>query len=166
MPPLDPPLSAAQLADLFGFTLDDLALNRLGQFSAQQRQNLIYRSVRIFVCGAALLLMSVIVIATLYQRVPWHSRFVLLALLVILQGVTLTFFARLVLHPPVHTATGAIRRGTDMWKPAIIVEEKCVLRITTRCWKRLQQSFPGKYRVYYGPDARPLSIEPDDGASV
>jgi hypothetical protein len=165
MPPSDLPLPSAQLADMFGFTLDDLALNRAGQFSARQRQNLLYRSARIFVCGAALLLMSVIVIATLYQSVPQRSWFVLLALLAILQGVILIILAQLVLRPPVHTATGVIRRGTDMWKPAIIVEGKCVLRTTTRRWKRLPESLPGEYRIYYGPDARLLSMEPE-GASV
>lgn len=160
MSPPTTPLSARELAGMFGYTLDELALNRAGQLSARQRQDMIYRSARVFVSGAVLLLMSVITVICLYRIVPRRGWWALLAATVLLQVTLLLVLVRLVLRPAVHCVTGTIRRGADAWEPAIIVGESLTLRISTRRWKRLPVSLPGVYRVYYGPDARVLSLEP------
>lgn len=157
----DAPLPAGELAALFGFTLDDLALNRAGHLSARQRQDVLYRNARVFVSGAILALISVIVLAAFYRIVPRRAWFTLLALDTVLLTTLALTLRRFVLRPPIHTTTGTIRRGTDAWTPSIIVHDTLALRISTRRWKRLPESLPGTYRVYYGPDQRVLSLEPE-----
>lgn len=151
-----------ELADMFGFTPDDLALNRAGQFSARQRQQVVYQSVGYLVKGIAFLVLCGVLIASLLPSIhrPWE--WIMLAvtiLLVAALAIGWGIAAIRVVRPAVHTITGSLSRaGSDM-QPRVQVGQ-VALRMSFRRWKRLPPSFPGKYRVYYGPEMTLLSLEP------
>jgi ABC-type proline/glycine betaine transport system permease subunit len=111
-----------ELAALFGFSLDELALNRAGQFSDRQRQTLFFMSVGYLVRGLALVVLTVVLAAAVAETI--HTRwqitgFALLSLLIVgMVGLWLRA-AYLVRFPHVETITGTLRRGSDDWHPSI-----------------------------------------------
>lgn len=151
-----------ELADLFGFTPDELALNRAGKFSARQRQTVRYtaighlvRGVALVIFGAGALLMFAPQAHTARDRVLAG----LLAGLLLVIVALLVVSVRRVWFPAVYTATGSLRRGDDPWHPAVHVGDT-TLRISTRRWRRLASTYPGIYCAYHDPLGRLLSIEP------
>jgi hypothetical protein len=159
--PEDPAL--LDLAALFGFTPHELALNRIGYLSPQQRQRLFYRSVGYLVNGLGVVLLNAILLSAVAPRVqrPWQ-RAILVALWVGLGvfAVLVIVSAWRVFSPRVKSATGSIRRGGTPRKPRVEVGG-VELRLSFRRWKRLPPSFPGRYTVYYaGFVGDLLSLEP------
>jgi hypothetical protein len=140
-----------RLADMFGFTLDELALNRTGLFSQRQRQQLAYQSIGYLVRGIAVIVLSTLLIVTLASRTrqPWEIALLALTsgLLAVLCGLLL-FAAYRVFRPTVQTATGPLQRSGNARDPHVSIGDR-TLRISFRRWKRLPPALPGQYRVYY-----------------
>lgn len=160
--PAGRPLSAEDLAGMFGFAPDALNANRAGRLSDRQRQDLRYRSIGHLVRGATMLLGGAVLSAaisplaeTAWQRALWIGVCVLWLAL----GLLWLAAARGVARPTVHIAAGALRRAGDPSHPAITVNS-VALRISYRRWKRLSAAYPGRYCAYYGPARTLLSIEP------
>ena len=156
------PLSAEELAGMFGFAPDALIANRAGLLSDGQRQDLRYRSAGHLVRGAVMLLGGAMLIAAVaplaevaWQRALWIG---VCALWLVL-GVLWLAAARDVARPTVRIAAGPLRRAGDPAHPTIAVNGM-VLRVSYRRWKRLSAAYPGRYRAYYGPARALLSIEP------
>jgi hypothetical protein len=161
-PPVQPP-TAADLARLFGFSLDELALNRTGDLSARQRQTLVFRSIGYLVRGIALIVLSVVLAAyltTLLHRAWQWVLFGVLCALIAWIAALLARAAYLILaHPTIHTVMGGLRRAGDANHPRILAGDT-ELRVSFRRWKRLAEAYPGHYRFYVGPDQSLLSVEP------
>lgn len=136
---------------MFGFTPEELALNRAGQFSTRQRQQLAYQSIGYLVRGIAVMVLSVLLTVTLAARArqPWEIAAVALtgALLVGLCGMLL-FAAYRVFKPTIKTVSGPYRRGDSPRDPQVIIGDQA-LRVPFRRWKRLPPTLPGIYRAYY-----------------
>lgn len=156
------PLLPETLAGLFGFTLDELALNRDGKLSARQRQNVFYQSWGYLMRGIALVVFGTGLTIILGRTVDSARDRVLIAGIAVLQAVCAAFLilnTYRVLRPTVRTVTGPLRRGDDAWHPAVTVGGETV-RISYRRWRRLQHAYPGTYRAYIDPAGRLLSVEP------
>jgi hypothetical protein len=145
------------LAAQFGFTPDELALNRAGEFSARQRQTLFFLSVGYLVRGLALIVLVIVLAAAVADRHTAGTA--LLGLL--LAGIVLLYLRATyqVLSPRVTVITGSLRRGQDARHPSIFAGD-AELRVSFRRWKRLRASYPGTYRFYVAPDLILLSLEP------
>ncbi len=157
------PLTTEQLATLFGFTLDELALNRAGEFSTRQRQQLVYQSIGYLLRGVGFLILSLILAITVYRQLDYSWQYAVFAaiclLLLILSGY-LFFATYRVFSPTVQISEGKLIRAGSARQPAILIADR-TLRISYRRWKRLPPSFPGTYRVYYARAVlNVLSIEP------
>jgi hypothetical protein len=149
--------SPDNLAAQFGFTPDELALNRAGEFSARQRQTLFFLSVGYLVRGLALIVLVIVLAAAVADRHTTGTA--LLGLL--LAGIVLLYVraAYQVFSPRVTVITGPLRRGQDARHPSIFAGDT-ELRVSFRRWKRLKASYPGTYRFYVAPDLILLSLEP------
>lgn len=154
------PLSANQLAVLFGFTLDELAQNRAGTFSQRQRQQLAYQSVGYLLRGMGFLLLSLILAISLYGRIEYRwqiAAFAAVCLLLLTISGYLLFATYRVFSPSVQRIDGKLSKTGSA---QVLIGER-MLRISYRRWKRLPASFPGEYRVYYARTVyNLLSIEP------
>jgi hypothetical protein len=149
--------SPDDLAAQFGFTCEELALNRAGEFSARQRQTLFFLSVGYLVRGLALLVLVIVLAVAVADR-----NAVGIALLILLGGVIAALYARAayqVLFPRIAVLIGPLRRGQDAYHPSIFAGDT-ELRISFRRWKRLTGRYPGTYRFYVGPTLILLSLEP------
>ncbi len=159
---VDTPLTVDDLARQFGFTPEELALNRAGRFSARQRQTLIFRCVGYLVRGVGLLVLSVALTAyltTVIQRMWEWALFGLLCALILVIAILLIRAALLtVARPAVHTITGTLHRSGDANHPSILAGDTS-LRVSFRRWKRLAASYPGQYRFYVDPEHSLLSVE-------
>ncbi|MBN1564579.1 MAG: hypothetical protein JXA10_12110 [Anaerolineae bacterium] len=157
------PLTADDLARLFGFTLDDLALNRTGQFSAQQRQTLIFRSVGYLVRGVGLDILLIIlgayVTTLIHSAWEWALFGLLCVSIAVIMGLWIKAMYQIIAHPTIHTLIGPLRRAGDANHPLILAGD-VQLRVSFRRWKRLADAYPGQYRFYIGPEQALLSIEP------
>lgn len=156
------PLEAADLGRCFGFTPEEVTLNRAGRVSDRQRQAIVFHGVGYVVRGAALLVLIVTLAAAVAPtlRTAWHvALFAALCLLGLLIAGLLFRAAALIVRSPVRAVTGSPVRSGDARHPAITVGG-VTLRISFRRWKRLPAALPGTYRAYYGPDTRLLSLEP------
>lgn len=161
-PAAQQPLSAEELADLFGFAPDALAANRAGLLSDRQRQDLRYRSIGHLVRGAMMLVGGAVLIAAVspLAEAAWERALLVgVWVLWLVLGLLWLTAARDVARPTVHMATGALGRAGDPSHPAIAVNG-VTLRVSYRRWKRLSAAYPGRYRAYYGPARTLLSIEP------
>jgi len=161
-PAAQQPLSAEELAGLFGFAPDALAANRAGRLSDRQRQDLRYRSIGHLVRGAITLVGGVVLIAAVspLAEAAWERALLMGACALWLAlGVLWLIAARDVARPTVSTVIGTLRRAGDPSHPAIAVNG-VTLRVSYRRWKRLSAAYPGRYRAYYGPARTLLSIEP------
>jgi hypothetical protein len=149
--------SPDNLAAQFGFTPDELALNRAGEFSDRQRQTLFFLSVGYLVRGLALIVLVIVLAATVADQHTTGTA--LLGLL--LAGIVLFYLraAYQVLFPRIAVITGPLRRGQDAYHPSIFAGDT-ELRVSFRRWKRLKASYPGTYRFYVAPDLILLSLEP------
>ncbi len=160
------PLDAAELAEHFGFTPDELALNRAGTLSARQRQAVFYRSWGYLARGVVLIVVSGGIAAWLAPSAGSTFDYVLLAgivlLLVINAAILLADLYR-VLRPTVHSVSGPLRRGDKAFRPSVFVGTS-ELWITSRRWRRMEPRYPGTYRAYYGPAGHLLSVEPAHNA--
>ncbi len=157
------PLSATDLADRFGFTLDELALNREGQFSACQRQTVYYRSWGYLARGIVLVVLGTGITLTLTRSAETRRDWTLIGVLVILGAIAVALLILngiRTLRPTVQIVSGSLRRGEDAWHPSILVGDT-VVSITTRRWCHLDTHFPGIYRAYLDPFGRLCSIEPE-----
>lgn len=155
-------LSAADLADRFGFTLDELALNREGQLSARQRQTVFYRSWGYLARGIVLVVLSTGITLTLTRSAETRRDWALIVVLAILGAIAASLLILngiRTLRPTVQIVSGPLRRGEDAWHPSILVGDT-VVSITTRRWCHLETHFSGIYRAYLDPVGRLLSIEP------
>ena len=156
------PLSAQELASLFGFAPDALAANRAGRLSDDQRQDLLYRSIGYLARGLVMLTLGAALIAVSYPlaRPGWErALWIGMCALWLALGVLWLAAARDVARPQVRVAIGTLRRAGDPSHPAIAVNS-VTLRVYYRRWKRLPGVFPGRYRAYYEPARALLSIEP------
>ena len=156
------PLSSEELAALFGFTVEELALNRDGRLSKRQRQGMFYRSWGYLMRGLVLVIIGTGAVIMLTTGAGSALERALLGAVIALLGVSAALLivdAFHVLRPTVRTAHGALRRGDDPWRPSVLVGEQ-VLSISTRRWRRLPRACPGTYRAYADPTGRLLSIEP------
>jgi hypothetical protein len=161
-PPDGQPLSAEELAGLFGFAPDALAANRAGRLSDEQRQDLLYRSIGYLVRGLVMLTLGATLIAMTYPlaRAGWEGAlWIGMCVLWLALGALWLAAARDVARPQVRVASGTLRRTGDPSHPAITVNN-VTLRVYYRRWKRLPGVFPGRYRAYYEPARALLSIEP------
>ena len=149
--------SPEDLAAQFGFTCDELVLNRAGEFSARQRQTLFFLSVGYLVRGLALLVLVIVLGVAVSDR---HTAGIVL--LVLLFGVIVALYARAayqILFPHIAVIIGPLRRGQDAYHPSIFAGDT-ELRVSFRRWKRLKELYPGVYRFYVGPTLILLSLEP------
>jgi hypothetical protein len=145
------------LAAQFGFTCEELALNRAGEFSARQRQTLFFLCVGYLVRGLALIVLVIVLVAAVGDQ---HTTgLVLLGLL--FAGIVLLYLraAYQVLFPRITVITGSLRRGQDARHPSIFAGNT-ELRVSFRRWKRLKESYPGTYQFYVAPALILLSLEP------
>lgn len=152
-----------ELAALLGFTPEELACNRAGQFSERQHQTLFFLSVGYLVRGLALTVLNIVLTVAVIDTIhkTWQiAGFVLLCLLV--GGIIILLFraAYQIGFPQVETITGTLRRGDDAWHPTIFAGD-VELRVSFRRWKRLKESYPGQYRFYVAPSLILLSVEPE-----
>ncbi|MBN2306013.1 MAG: hypothetical protein JXQ72_16140 [Anaerolineae bacterium] len=163
-----PALDLDDLPDLFGFTPEELALNRAGRFSTRQRQQVRYHSVGYLVRGAAFLVLCMILAVTLipllHRAGEWIA-FVGVCLTVIGLIVWWGIAAARIARPVVRTITGPLTRAGSANRPVVRVGD-LDLRISYRRWKRLPPvladlSPTGRYRVYYCAESTLLSLEPD-----
>lgn len=160
---LDPVEETDELCALFGFTPDELALNRSGRLSARQRQTVRFRAIGLLVRGLAFVILTVILLASqaAQLRTGWQRALAIavaaLAIAVWLAGVWV------VLRPDVRRVAGPCRRNGTPRHPLVNVGgEK--LAVSYRRWKRLPPALPGTYVAYYStPDHALLSIEPGKG---
>ncbi len=149
--------TSEELAAQFGFTREELALNRAGEFSARQRQTLFFLSAGYLVRGLALIVLVIVLAVAVADR---HTAgWVLIGLL--LAGIVLLYLraAYQVLFPRVSVIFGPLRRGQDARHPSIFAGDT-ELRVSFRRWKRLKASYPGMYRFYVAPALILLSLEP------
>ena len=157
------PLTAADLARLFGFTPDELALNRAGHFSTRQRQTLIFRYVGYLVRGVGLVILTIVLAATVtvFIHHPWGWALfgLLCALIMLLAGLWVRAVTLIIVRPTIRTVIGELRRAGDANQPFILAGDTH-LRVSFRRWKRLAEAYPGQYRFYIGPEHTLLSVEP------
>lgn len=152
----------AELGRSFGFTPEELALNRAGRVSDRQRQTIIFRCVGYVVRGVALVVLIVTLAAAVAPTLhtEWQTAlFAALCLLGLLIAGLLFRAAVVIRRSPVHIATGSLSRSGDARHPAVTVGG-VTLRISFRRWKRLPAAYPGTFRAYYGPELNLLSLEP------
>jgi hypothetical protein len=148
---------------MFGFSPDDLALNRAGEFSARQRQTLVFRCVGYLVRGIGLLVLNVILAAyltTVIHRVwEWALFGLLCALIAVIAALLIRAAMMTLARPTIHTITGTLRRAGYANHPLILAGDT-PLRVSFRRWKRLVEAYPGTYRFYVDPEQSLLSLEP------
>ncbi len=146
----------------FGFTPEELALNRAGRLSDRQRQTVVFRSVGYLIRGLALVALAVVLAAAVAPTIHTPGQiglFAALCVLVLIIAGLLVRAAFVVAHPAVQAASGPLVRSGDARHPAITVGG-VTLRTSYRRWKRLPAAFPGSYRAYYyGPELTLLSLE-------
>jgi hypothetical protein len=150
-------LTPDDLGAQFGFTPEELALNRAGEFSARQRQTLFFLSVGYLVRGLALIVLIIVLVAAVAD----HHTIGGMLLGLLFAGIVLLYLraAYQVMFPRITVITGSLRRGSDARHPTIFAADTA-LRISFRRWKRLKASYPGTYRFYVAPDLILLSLEP------
>lgn len=156
------PETLPSLGDLFGFEPGEAALNRAGQLSPRQRQQVIYRSVGYIVRGLAVCLLNGILAAAVSPTIdrPWQrAAFVILCAFVALLGLDLLSAAYRCLFPRVHAVAGPLVRAGNLNKPCIRVGSRD-LAVNARRWKRLPPDLPGQYRAYWTTGRLLLSLEP------
>jgi hypothetical protein len=83
-----------ELAALFGFTLEELALNRAGRLSDHQRQTLFFLSVGYLVRGLVLVVLNVILAATVADTVHTTGHMVAFVVLCLLMAGIAAFLIR------------------------------------------------------------------------
>lgn len=156
-----PPPDQIDLARTFGFTPEELALNRAGRLSARQRQMVLYHSTGYLVRGVAALVLGVVLLAALVAGVerPWEWA-LFGAAVILLAGFALglVIAAVRVARPAMQSATGPLTRAGTASRPAVQVGA-LALRVSYRRWKRLPPTLPGHYRVYYSTGRELLSVE-------
>ncbi|NDJ77561.1 MAG: hypothetical protein GYB65_15020 [Chloroflexi bacterium] len=150
-------LSLDQLAALFGFAPEDVALNRQGCFSLRQRQDLLYRNLGVVVRSVSVLLLGIILAVTLRTRAD-PAEWWVLVLLVSFGGLLLIITGWRALFPTVQVAVGPVVRAGNSADPHVQVGEH-EFRIARRRWQRLPPALPGSYWVHH-TSHRLLSIEP------
>jgi hypothetical protein len=155
--------TARQLADLFGFSEDELTLNRAGAFSDRQRQQLVYQSIGYLVRGLAFIILDILLAITLYARLDraWQQALFAALIVLLLDATALILRAAVkVCFPTVRSATGPLSRAGSANQPCIRTGA-LELRISYRRWRRLPPTLPGTYRVYYANAVNTLlSLEP------
>ncbi|MBN1202469.1 MAG: hypothetical protein JXJ20_11480 [Anaerolineae bacterium] len=156
------PPDSGDLAAWFGFTPDELALNRAGQLSDRQRQRVFFLSIGYLVRGLAMLILTLILAIYLAPGADQDHEVVLLAVIVgllVLLTVFMFFAACRVFRPAVETVTGSLARCGKETCPCVCVGDR-ELTISFRRWKRLKPTYPGQFRAYYCFGNMLLSIEP------
>jgi hypothetical protein len=156
-------LSIPELINLFGFTPEELALNRSGRLSVRQRQQLFYQSLGHLIRGIAVIVLDLVLMASLAGEADlrwerWMLTGTGLALLA--TGLLLASASAQVLMPRVRHVSGVVQRSGDADRPRILAKD-VELRLSFRRWKRLPPALPGTYRVFYGPGPNLLSLEPE-----
>ncbi|NDJ77562.1 MAG: toll/interleukin-1 receptor domain-containing protein [Chloroflexi bacterium] len=153
--------SASQLATLFGFTLEELELNRSGKLSSRQRS--IYRQdARLSFIAALVLGLPALGALVAVVQTGLHCLRVSLGVLSLLLGwlaITLFFATIQYLFGRINWAEGELRRSAEWTRPWIEVGNERI-DIPLNIWQRLPTSYPGEFRAYFDPMEDLLSIEP------
>jgi len=158
-----PPRTVDALARWFGFTPDELALNRAGRLSPRQRQTVFFQGVRVIILGVTLIVLSVMLAAAVAPGVrtgPQRVAFGVLLLLVAALGVLVLRAAGEVLYPRVRCVCGPLAPAGSPRQPLLRAGDR-LLAISYKRWRRLGIFGDQPYRTYYAGRTL-LSVEPGD----
>ncbi len=139
------------MQDRLGFTSDELVLNRAGQLSSRQRQQLFFQSIGYLVRGAVMLALNSILACYLVPRIDETWEKLAVGAVWLLMGVStglMIFAAVQVAYPSVRSVTGSLEQAGTLKDPRVRIGTR-EMRISRRRWKHLAASYPGTYRAYY-----------------
>ncbi|WP_162909923.1 hypothetical protein [Aggregatilinea lenta] len=165
---VQPPATVEALTRWFGFSLEELALNRVGRLSARQRQNVRFQGLCIIVVGGVLVLLDMLLTVTVAPTAKTMAENLALDALVLLNAVIVVIIglaAVEILLPRVHTFTGPLCLAGTPRSPRLRAGDR-LLVIPYRRWQRWQRlNAPDRqlYRTYYVGRTL-LSIEPWNGS--
>lgn len=158
-----PPRTVDALARWFGFTPDELALNRAGCLSTRQRQNVLFQGVRVIVLGVVLIVLNVMLAAAVAPGArsgPQQAAFGALIVLIAAIIVLVLRAAGEVLFPRVRCVCGPLSPAGSARQPLLRAGDR-LLAISYRRWRRLGVFGDRPYRAYYAGRTL-LSVEPGD----
>jgi hypothetical protein len=162
--------TVGQLAQTFGFTLEELELNRKGEISEEQRQRL-HARVKVFFTFAGTMVIPLVYFG--YQLLAKDLasgtpalRIVLVLVFVALQITAIYFFDKSVkgMAEKVETVTGPLTPvGTTRTTAFVRVGDKA-LPFPSHHWEGVAPTYAGQYRAYYTNGVYLLlSLEPWTG---
>ena len=163
-----PPATVDALAQWFGFSAEELALNRAGYLSARQRQNVTFQGIGIILMGGTLILLDTLLaarVAPSARTQPERLALYVLVLLIVFLGIVISRGAADILVPRVRYVTGPLGAAGSARSPRLRAESH-LLMISYRRWQRWQTlAAPERqiYRTYY-VGITLLSVEPWNGS--
>jgi hypothetical protein len=171
-PAVDDQSITRELGSIWGFTREELVLNRAGRVSTKQRFHLFLNG--LWLLGFGLLAIAGAFIMTyfvlfgsndslsinhLWQRIILILFAIFMDLFLLLFGVAASSIAYKSLSPKIETAIGPLTYSGTNKSPYLVVGDKA-LSVSAKRWNKMRASYPGQFCMYYIPENHLLSIEP------